>query len=100
MLIGPSSFGARDGSRQLNVESPRWTLSAVSGDACTERVSMREELLAFLGSFKNSESISPELRDAIQVSTSLEDHVLGAMRDGRLTLLTGSAGSGKTHLLE
>jgi hypothetical protein len=60
---------------------------------------MLEEFISFLGSFKNTESLSSELREAIQVETSLETLVTSALCDGRLVLLTGSAGSGKTHLL-
>jgi hypothetical protein len=57
-------------------------------------------MVAFLGSFKNTESLSPELRESIQARTQLERYLTNAMSDGRVILITGSAGSGKTHLLE
>ncbi len=57
------------------------------------------EFREFLGSFKNAESLSPELQAAIAVDTGLEAIVRSALRDGRCVIIAGSAGSGKTHLV-
>lgn len=57
-------------------------------------------LVEFLGSFKNAESIGPEIRTLISVDTGLESSLLAAVDAEMLVLVTGSAGSGKTHLLE
>src|SRR5690242_15313917 len=57
------------------------------------------EFREFLGSFKNAESLSPELQAAIAVDTGLEPIVKAGLRDGRCVMVAGSAGSGKTHLV-
>jgi hypothetical protein len=57
------------------------------------------QFIDFLRSFKNSESLSPQLRVAISVRTNLHAILLDVCAEGRTILLTGSAGSGKTHLL-
>jgi energy-coupling factor transporter ATP-binding protein EcfA2 len=57
------------------------------------------EFRQFLGSFKNAESLSPELQAAIAVDTGLEPVVKAALREGRCVIIAGSAGSGKTHLV-
>ena len=58
-----------------------------------------DDFIDFLGSFKNAESLSPELQEAIAVPTGLEEIVLAALDSARMVLITGSAGSGKTHLV-
>lgn len=57
------------------------------------------EFVEFLRSFKNAESLGPDLRTAISVSTNLDAVVAEALEGRRIVLVTGSAGSGKTHLL-
>jgi hypothetical protein len=59
-----------------------------------------DDFIAFLGSFKNTESLSGDLRRAIQVPTEVDEHVVGALLNGHNVLITGSAGSGKTHTLQ
>jgi energy-coupling factor transporter ATP-binding protein EcfA2 len=66
----------------------------------TEDTHLVDLLLEFLRSFKSAESVDPELRAAISVSTGLEQNIVSALNDQRVVLLTGSAGSGKTHLLQ
>jgi hypothetical protein len=58
-----------------------------------------DDLIDFLGSFKNAESLSPELQEIISVPTGLEDTLLAAIKSNGVVILTGSAGSGKTHVL-
>lgn len=58
-----------------------------------------DALLDFLGSFKNAESLTEELRKRLSLPTKLEPTVLAAGQDGRTVFITGAAGSGKTHLL-
>ncbi len=65
-------------------------------DIAAELVS---QFIDFLRSFKNSESLSPELRKKISVRTNLHKMLIDVCGGGRTVLLTGSAGSGKTHLL-
>src|SRR3712207_3778649 len=60
---------------------------------------LKDDFRAFLASFKSSEGLTPELRREIQVSTNLERHAAAALQQGRTVLITGSAGSGKSHLL-
>jgi len=57
------------------------------------------EFRDFLGAFKNAESLSDQLREAIAVETGLEEAVRTAIGEGRCVVIAGSAGSGKTHLL-
>lgn len=60
---------------------------------------LSDDFREFLGSFKNAESLSPELQTAIAVETGLEEVVSSALVDGRVVIVAGSAGSGKTHLI-
>lgn len=60
----------------------------------------REEFLDFLGSFKNAESLSPGMREAVNVTTGIETHLVSAIEGGKTIIITGSAGSGKTHLIK
>ena len=62
-------------------------------------MSLVEELVEFLGAFKSAESLSPDLRVALSVNTQLEKLLMSAIDGGRTVLITGAAGSGKTHLL-
>lgn len=59
-----------------------------------------DEFRAFLGSVKTSEAVSPELRSQISVETGLEAALESALRAGRDVVIAGSAGGGKTHVLE
>ena len=61
--------------------------------------SLQEEFVDFLGSFKNSEGVSASLREAIAVPTGLEEAIVSSVFDRPAVILTGAAGSGKTHLL-
>lgn len=65
----------------------------------TYEVDLLDQLLAFLGSTKTSEALSPELREAITVQTGLEAALARAVEDGRDVIVAGSAGGGKTHLI-
>jgi energy-coupling factor transporter ATP-binding protein EcfA2 len=67
-------------------------------EATTEE--LVEPFLEFLRSFKNAEGLEPSLRRAISVPTGLGDLIVAALKEQRVVLLTGSAGSGKTHLLQ
>ena len=60
---------------------------------------MVEEVIEFLTSFKNAESLSPRLRKELSVPTNLESVVESAARNRRIVFISGAAGSGKTHLL-
>ena len=60
----------------------------------------RTEFRDFLGSVKTAEAISREVREAMTVSTGLEGALAGAILRARSVVIAGSAGSGKTHLLE
>jgi hypothetical protein len=62
-------------------------------------VTILSELRGFLGSVKNSESITRDLRDRITVVTGLEVALASAIRENRNVIIAGSAGGGKTHLL-
>jgi hypothetical protein len=64
-----------------------------------ETFSLQEELRTFLTGVKVAETIRPELRAAITVSTGLEDPLVSAVRAGADVVVAGSAGGGKTHLL-
>jgi energy-coupling factor transporter ATP-binding protein EcfA2 len=61
------------------------------------------ELLEALGRFlrgtKTSEYMPPSLGNSLHVSTGLEEAILSELAAGRHVVLAGSAGSGKTHLL-
>ena len=61
------------------------------------------ELLEALGRFlrgtKTSEYMPPSLGNSLHVSTGLEEAILSELLAGRHVVLAGSAGSGKTHLL-
>jgi hypothetical protein len=63
-------------------------------------VALIDEFREFLGSLKTSEAVSPELRRRISVETGLEGALESALRAGRDVVIAGSAGGGKTHLLE
>lgn len=58
-----------------------------------------DDFIDFLGSFKNAESVTPELQEVIAIPTGLEEIVLAALGTAPMVLITGSAGSGKTHLV-
>lgn len=59
-----------------------------------------EELVRFLRSTAVSEGISDELRSEITVETGLTNVLVEAVQNGRHVVVTGSAGAGKTHLLD
>ena len=59
-----------------------------------------DEFRAFLGSVKTSEGLSPDLRAAITVPTGLERALAAGLGVGRDVVVAGSAGGGKTHLLD
>jgi hypothetical protein len=59
-----------------------------------------DELASFLGGVKTAESLSPELRKRITVQTGLEAALASALAAGRNVVIAGSAGGGKTHLLQ
>src|SRR5689334_192493 len=63
------------------------------------QASLLQEFREFLGSFKSAESLSRELQQAIAVDTGLEPVVNSALGNGRVIIIAGSAGSGKTHLV-
>lgn len=54
----------------------------------------------FLGAMKQSERMSPALREVISVETELESALRSAVVEGRDVVVAGSAGGGKTHLLD
>jgi len=58
-----------------------------------------DSFIEFLESFKSSESLSPDLRDDISIPTKLDELIISIANKQRLILITGTAGSGKTHLL-
>lgn len=53
-----------------------------------------------LSSGTNVELLSPETRELLHVRTPLEDVVRAAIAANASVIITGSAGSGKTHLIE
>lgn len=64
-------------------------------------MSLTSKLRTFLRGTKTSERLSdPELRAAISVDTGLEDHVAKYLTEGRDVVVTGSAGGGKTQLIQ
>ena len=58
------------------------------------------EFHAFLAGVKVAETVSSELRSAITVETGLEDALRTAVAEERDVIVAGSAGGGKTHLLQ
>lgn len=58
------------------------------------------KVLEFISGFKNSESLDKEVRDAISVQTELDRALVERVKLGGPIFLTGTAGSGKTHLVE
>ena len=63
--------------------------------------SLPDEALEFLlSSRKVTEKVSPQLRQAIAVVTGLESAVVAAIEAGRDIVVAGSAGTGKTNLIE
>src|ERR1700730_11628841 len=66
----------------------------------SDALSIVDQFHEFLRSFKNAEGLESKLRQAISVPTGLEDVIVNALTKQRTVLLTGSAGSGKTHLLQ
>lgn len=64
------------------------------------------ELLEFMGSTKTSEALSPELAKTLYVErmvhgdTSLKSRIQDVLQEGRSVVITGSAGGGKTMLIE
>ncbi len=60
---------------------------------------IRELRHFLLSSSKNTEQFSSELLDALNVPTTLDRVLVQSVRDGRDVLVAGTAGSGKTHLL-
>lgn len=63
-------------------------------------MNLLKEFWDFLGSVKTSEVLTPKLRGRISVDTGLEAALLSALKGGRNVVIAGSAGSGKTHLLD
>jgi hypothetical protein len=63
-------------------------------------VSLTEEFRTFLASVKTSEGLSADLRQAITVQTGLEGALATALTAPRDVVIAGSAGGGKTHLLD
>jgi hypothetical protein len=59
-----------------------------------------EQFKYFLGSRKVAETVSPELRMHISVQTGLEGPLLSALSAERDVVIAGSAGGGKSHLLD
>lgn len=59
-----------------------------------------EQFRYFLGSKKVSEGLNSELRPHVTVRTGLETALVAALAEGRDVVVAGSAGGGKTHLLE
>jgi hypothetical protein len=63
--------------------------------------SLMGDLEDFLtSSATNVERMSDSLRSALNVATGLEEVVRAAIREGRSIAIAGTAGSGKTHLLQ
>jgi hypothetical protein len=54
----------------------------------------------FLRGVKTSESLDDELRERLSVETPLSIAVVGALEGGRDVVIAGSAGGGKTHLID
>jgi hypothetical protein len=71
-------------------------MNQLSGDGTVQK-----DLSEFLrSSATNVEWMSDELRTKLHVDTGLEQVVREAIREGRSVVIAGTAGSGKTHLLQ
>jgi len=63
-------------------------------------MTLLEEFKNFLHAFHNSEAMSPELRSAVTVPTSLPELLKEAVQVRPFVVLTGAQGTGKTHVLD